>query len=288
MFMSGFFHIKDNEMTRTPPGPPVKPAIPTPNPKIPGIPIELQTLYDELADAKSDLKTAKKNHIEKSKEETAKLEEYLDANRNNKIQFQRDIEAINKEIEAFDSNDSNREMPKLELPGNPYESLSSVSAVERFPQGESAKKPDQFLSSGNLGQPHGNADPGSLLNMGSIRNEVNLSSVQTPFQSTAENSEVSGPLKLVRRDGQKLKPHEALYPGMAYDEYVHQPLSDAAEQQAKSLYPDFPKPRPEHLPPVYDKPEDLQDPDYFDLPDNPTLLDPGHHGRWLRKKARKG
>jgi hypothetical protein len=96
------------------------------------------------------------------------------------------------------------------------------------------------------------------------------------------------PLKLVRRDGQKLKPHEALYPGMAYDEYVHQPLSDAAEQQARSLYPDFPKPRPEHLPPVYDKPEDLQDPDYFDLPDNPTLLDPGHHGRWLRKKARNG
>jgi hypothetical protein len=93
------------------------------------------------------------------------------------------------------------------------------------------------------------------------------------------------PLKLVRRDGQKLKTHEALYPGMAYDEYVHEPLSEPAVAQAKSLYPDFPKPRAENLPPVYDRPEHLQDPEYFELPDNPTLLDLGYHGKWLRKKA---
>jgi hypothetical protein len=89
---------------------------------------------------------------------------------------------------------------------------------------------------------------------------------------------------LVRLDGQKLRTPEMLYPEMSYRENVHQAWPAEAIEVATKKYPDLPKWVEESRQLVPDSPADLQDPDYYALPDNPTFLDQFYHGRWQDKK----
>jgi hypothetical protein len=89
---------------------------------------------------------------------------------------------------------------------------------------------------------------------------------------------------LIRLDGQKLKKSEAVYPSLAYRENVHQAWPEWAIENVAKRYPNQPAKieASRHL--VPDNPLDLQDPDYFDLPENPTFMDQHRHGIWQNKK----
>jgi hypothetical protein len=105
-----------------------------------------------------------------------------------------------------------------------------------------------------------------------------------PLIKSTETQESELP-QILRLDGQPLQKAENLYPELAYDENVHQPWSTQQKQQAEGLYPGFAK-RLAAIPPRQpDSPDDLMDPDYYPLPDNPTFRDAWYHGRWKKKKA---
>jgi hypothetical protein len=103
-----------------------------------------------------------------------------------------------------------------------------------------------------------------------------------PFPDRANNDAALPPL--VRLDGQKLKPPESMYPAMSYRENEHEVWPDWAIERASKRYPDLPKQIEASRQLVPDRPEDLDDPDYFELPDNPTFKDMYRHGKWKEKK----
>jgi len=89
---------------------------------------------------------------------------------------------------------------------------------------------------------------------------------------------------LVRLDGRTLKAPEARYPAMSYRENEHETWPDWAIERATKRYPDLPKKIEESRQLVPDSPQDLTDPDYFELPENPTFKDLFSHGKWKQKK----
>jgi hypothetical protein len=103
-----------------------------------------------------------------------------------------------------------------------------------------------------------------------------------PTEATDDRSKLL-PL-LVRLDGQPLKPAENMYPAMAYRVNKHEPWSDEAISLATKKYPDLPKQVEASRQLVPDSPLDLQDPDYYPLPDNPTFKDQYFHSKWRNKK----
>ena len=132
---------------------------------------------------------------------------------------------------------------------------------------------------------------------GSIENRLNniaaiepvtAASVQVgvnPLQSGGPKAQGLPPL--VRLDGQPLKPAENMYPAMAYRENEHQPWPEEAIKLAAKRYPDLPKQVAASRELVPDSPDDLHDPDYYPLPDNPTFKDQFYHGVWREKKQGK-
>ena len=89
---------------------------------------------------------------------------------------------------------------------------------------------------------------------------------------------------LVRLDGRTLKAPENRYPAMSYRENEHETWPDWAIERATKRYPDLPKKIEESRQLVPDSPQDLTDPDYFELPENPTFKDLFSHGKWKQKK----
>ena len=135
---------------------------------------------------------------------------------------------------------------------------------------------------------------GKLPGIGSIENRFNniaavepvavapVQAVVSPLQSGSLNAQGLPPL--VRLDGQPLKPEENMYPAMAYRENEHQAWPQEAIDLATKKYPDLPKQIEASRTLVPDHPDDLLDPDYFPLPENPTLKDQLYHGIWKEKK----
>jgi hypothetical protein len=107
-----------------------------------------------------------------------------------------------------------------------------------------------------------------------------------PGNSDPELSEIqsNGLPPLIRRDGQKLKKPELLYPALSYQENVHEIWPAEAIEQATKLYPDMPERIEASRQLVPDNPEDLLDPDYFEMPENPRLKDLALHSIWQNKK----
>jgi hypothetical protein len=135
---------------------------------------------------------------------------------------------------------------------------------------------------------------GKLPAIGTIENRINniaavepvvVAPVQDgvkPLQSGSLNAQGLPPL--VRLDGQPLKPGENMYPAMAYRENEHQAWPQEAIDLATKKYPELPKQIEASRALVPDHPDDLLDPDYFPLPENPTLKDQLYHGIWKEKK----
>jgi hypothetical protein len=89
---------------------------------------------------------------------------------------------------------------------------------------------------------------------------------------------------LVRLDQQPLSLAEKMYPAMGYDDHVYEPWSDEVKQQVQTKNPDFAKQQAAIQPRIPDSPADLDDPDYFPLPENPRFMDLYHHDVWKKKK----
>jgi hypothetical protein len=92
---------------------------------------------------------------------------------------------------------------------------------------------------------------------------------------------------LVRRDRQPLVLSEKMYPAMAYKENVYETWPDEAIEVATRKFPDLPQQIAESQQLPLDSPDDLLDPDYFQLPENPTFKDQFKHGVWRQKKYGK-
>ena len=113
-------------------------------------------------------------------------------------------------------------------------------------------------------------------------NPVEVAASQLMYPSMAPGANELPPL--VRRDGRPPKPAEAMYPAMAYKVNVHEPWPEEAIQLATKKYPALPQQIAVSQELVPDHPDDLNDPDYFELPDNPTLKDMYRHAAWKEKK----
>jgi hypothetical protein len=146
----------------------------------------------------------------------------------------------------------------------------------------------------NNGSIHQGRPLGKLPGIGSIENRFNnigaaepvaaapVQAAVNPMQSGSLNAQGLPPL--VRLDGQPLKPAENMYPAMAYRENEHQVWPQEAIDLASKKYPELPKQIEASRALVPDHPDDLLDPDYFPLPENPTLKDQLYHGIWKQKK----
>ena len=125
----------------------------------------------------------------------------------------------------------------------------------------------------------------------SIEQPANGTQFVTPLQTNDTTPILTtnnrGLPPLVRLDGQSLKPEENMYPAMAYRENVHQAWPEEAINLAAKRYPDLPKKVAASRELVPDSPDDLHDPDYYPLPDNPTFKDQFYHGVWREKKQGK-
>jgi hypothetical protein len=126
----------------------------------------------------------------------------------------------------------------------------------------------------------------STLNLGNpqVLNKIDGND-HLPTEVSDDRSNLLPPL--VRLDGQPLKPAENMYPAMAYRENEHQSWPEEAIKLAAKRYPDLPKQVAASRELVPDSPDDLQDPDYYPMPDNPTFKDQFYHGVWREKKQGK-
>jgi hypothetical protein len=92
---------------------------------------------------------------------------------------------------------------------------------------------------------------------------------------------------LVRLDQQPLHLSEKLYPAMAYKENVYEPWAADTIELATKKFPQLPQQIADSQQLPKDHPDDLADPDYFQLPENPTLMDQLKNGIWKEKKYGK-
>ena len=92
---------------------------------------------------------------------------------------------------------------------------------------------------------------------------------------------------LVRRDQQPLVLSEKMYPAMAYKENVYETWPDEAIEVATKKYPALPDQIAASSQLPVDQPEDVLDPDYFQLLENPTFKDQFRHAVWKEKKYGK-
>jgi hypothetical protein len=92
---------------------------------------------------------------------------------------------------------------------------------------------------------------------------------------------------LVRLDQQPLSLAEKMYPEMGYDEHVYESWSDEVKQQVQKKHPGFANQQAAIQPRLPDTPEDVLDPDYYPLPENPRFKDLYYHGVWKEKKSLK-
>ena len=92
---------------------------------------------------------------------------------------------------------------------------------------------------------------------------------------------------LVRLDGQSLDLGEKIYPAMAYKENVHEVWPDEAIALATQKFPKLPEQIAVSQTMVPDRPEDLDDPDYYPLPENPRFKDLFYNSVWKDKKSRR-
>ena len=92
---------------------------------------------------------------------------------------------------------------------------------------------------------------------------------------------------LVRLDQQPLHLSEKMYPAMAYKENVYEPWAAETVELATKKYPELTQQIADSQQLPKDHPDDLADPDYFQLPENPTLMDQLKNGIWKEKKYGK-
>jgi hypothetical protein len=119
--------------------------------------------------------------------------------------------------------------------------------------------------------------------------EAPQTTAMPPAQYTLPTSSTGKPQlpPLVRLDGQPLVLSEKIYPAMAYKENEHEVWPDEAIALATQKYPELPKQIADSQTMVPDRPEDLDDPDYYPMPENPRFKDLFYNGVWKDKKSRQ-
>jgi hypothetical protein len=298
-------------MSRTPPG---SNGTPPKTRVIPGIHPELRKLYTKRKNKEAARKTANKNLFTESRKETDKMQEHYQAEtqaekdsisaelvtiRANMVKYSneydqlgRDISDIDIEISEFDPDDykldnqddnDNYQSPFNQIlpdpdqngPGNqiaPKRASVELPGLQGFGKGNNAPTASVAPTRNNIpgyevAQPQGFPSGGHPL----IRTDDGKPQLPT----------------LVRLDQQPLHLSEKMYPAMAYKENVYEPWAADTIELATKKYPQLTQQIEDSQQLPKDHPDDLADPDYFQLPENPTLMDQLKSGIWKEKKYGK-